>query len=59
MFAQREPKRKSDRQANAELTREELRLQGARMRESLRTWYQRLTRRKQDRVLAARQSHPS
>ena len=53
MFAPREPKRKSDRQANAEITREQLRVQGARMRESIRTWYQRLARRKQDRVLAA------
>jgi hypothetical protein len=46
MYWLKDSQRKSARQTNAEITREQLRIQGAKMRASIRAWYQRLTRRK-------------
>ena len=42
----RNSKRNRDRDTNAELTREQLGVQEAKLRESIRHWYRRLTRRK-------------
>jgi hypothetical protein len=46
MYARRNPKQDRDRSTNAEITREQLGVQGAKARESIRHWYRRLTRRK-------------
>jgi hypothetical protein len=46
MFPQRNSKRNRDRYTNAEITRAQLGVQAAKLRESIRHWYQRLTRRK-------------
>ena len=46
MFVQRNSKRNRDRYTNAEITREQLGVQGAKLRESIHHWYRWLTRRK-------------
>jgi hypothetical protein len=46
MFVQRNSKRNRDRDTNAEITREQLGVQEAKLRENIRHWYRWLTRRK-------------
>ena len=46
MFVQRNSKRNRDRETNAEITREQLGVQEAKLRENIRHWYRWLTRRK-------------
>jgi hypothetical protein len=45
MYWRGNPKQDHDRSANAELTREQLGVQERKLRESIRRWYRRLTRR--------------
>jgi hypothetical protein len=46
MIVPGDPKRDRDRYASAQITRAQLRVRGAKLRASIRHWYQRLTGRK-------------